>query len=261
MTSLGETLEALADSEQRFVDIVRDIAALYNAGGLQPRDIALYDAARVQLYTAQMLAYGAFVGSVRAQLPQPLADIIPTPSIAPALPPQVRTQTLARVAPPTPPRTSGLGIAPVVIAIGAFEVSIPFWAVVIIAIAAVMVVCYAVSVTANTVTAVARLDQQLTALRNYYDTQLSGMRQCLAQGRTAADCATVLAAIQPPSSALPQPGEQPGGNPTDLLRMVGIGAGLVFGGLVVLMVLPTILRAWEPRERSYSGRTYRLVEG
>ncbi len=265
MTSLGETLEALADSEQRFVDIVRDVAALYNAGVLQPRDIALYDAARVSLYTAQMVAYGVFVSQVRSHLPDPVAAIIPVPTMASPIPAAARTATLARAgtAGLRARGIHGLGVAPVVIAIGAFEATIPLWAVVIIALAAVMAICYAVSVTANTVTSIARLDQQLTALRNYYDTQLTAARNCLATGRSATDCAALVAAIQPPSTALPAEGPPPGGDPNDWMSKFLIGAGVVFGGLIVLTVLPTVMRAWVPGSSGGGGggRTYRLVEG
>ena len=205
MSSLADTLVAIADSEQRFANLARDLVALYNAGALQPRDVALYDAARESLYTAQMVAYGSFVANVRAQLPAPVAGLVPVPTMAPGIPSSIRAQTTARAAAAGTAGMRGLGVAPLVIAIGAVEMTIPFWAVAIIAIAAVMAICYAVSVTANTVTSVARLNQQLAALSNYYDSQLTALRTCLGAGRTATDCAAALAAMQPPSSALPAP--------------------------------------------------------
>jgi len=46
------------------------------------------------------------------------------------------------------------------------------------------------------------------------------------------------------------------------MRTFLIGVGVVFGGLIVLTVLPTVMRAWEPRGGGGGGgRTYRLVEG
>jgi hypothetical protein len=141
---------------------------------------------------------------VRAQLPASIADLVPVPTMAPPLPVRPTISKNYTLLAPATTSSAGLG-NPLIIAIGAFTMTIPLWAVVILAIAAVAVIAYGIYMAVEAVLSLNQIDANTLAVDTYYRATQTAMNSCLAQGRSAVECRAVVDGIQTPHDVMPTP--------------------------------------------------------
>jgi hypothetical protein len=210
MATFLDALNDIADAETRFAEIVRSLVALHDAGALKWSDLAVYERLRVELYVAQLTAYGNLAYQIRSYLPAAVAAQIPAPQFAPNFPlrPNFGAGTTPQAARPS--QTAGLGNPIIIVAAGGVTITLSFWAVVIIGLLAVAVigaaiaaVVYAVLATEEMLQKAQRADQDAQATQTYYAT----VRACLAAGQPIANCVhTVpLPNVVRPPDANPDP--------------------------------------------------------
>src|SRR5512135_656619 len=205
MPTFIDTLNTLADAEQRFVAVVRNLAQLYDAGALQYADLAVYERLRGELYVAQLLAWGTYAYQIRSYLPPDVAAQVPVPQLAPNFP--VRPNYGPGVTQPAPATTTaGLGVAPVVIAVGGLTIELSLFAVALLALltaaiigAALVAVVYAILGSQELDNAAARAQQDAQAVQQFYQARLA----CMQAGRTVADCTATIplpTVVRPPAT-------------------------------------------------------------
>jgi protein-S-isoprenylcysteine O-methyltransferase Ste14 len=244
--TLVDALQNIARSERALASIAQHLLVLHEYGALQKQDVQTYDTLRVQLYGTQIATYTQLVASL-AQSPggSSLSAQIPVPQIAPAFPVQPNIAL------------HGLG-NPIVIAAGGVTLSIPVWAVVIIAVVVVVAAIAIYIATLQVFTASEQIDANTSSVESYYATQERLLRDCIHAGRSASDCAVLVANIAPPSVARPQDPLQggPGGNPSEWPKWLAIGGTALFGTVLLVWMLPK-MTSGSSHERE---PRYRLVE-
>lgn len=202
-----DTLRTLADAETQFIEVVKSLGKLYDAGALQRSDLVVYERLRGELFAAQLTAWGVYAFQVRSYLPAEIAAQIPVPVFAPNFP---RTPNFGPgVTSPEVVPARGLGFAPVVIAVGGASIAIPIFALALLALltaavigAAIVAIVYTILASQELDNAALRAQQDARAEQQFYTSRLA----CLRSGRSVADCTALVPLptdVRPPDTSTP----------------------------------------------------------
>lgn len=266
MSTLIEALQKIADAEQNLAKVAQHLLVLHQYGALQKQDIRTYDVLRAQLYGTQLATYAQVVVAVQAAPGgSHLVGQIPIPQIAPAFPVNANLIPTGGSTSTPAPTMHGLG-NPIVVVIGGVSIAIPVWAVIILVIAVLVAIVAVYVATVQVFTASEQIDANTQSVEDYYATQERLLRTCISSGRSPADCANLVAHVQPPSVARPADPMSPGGTPpggdlSQWAKWLALGAAAVVGTLAFVYIAPKMLGAGrDSRSSSSGGRRYALVE-